>query len=68
MSLHQLHAKKDPHGSFFVTVAVYYRVEAVFAALQKLGHVNSATALHIYTHLADEAQMKDADKVRRAFR
>ena len=36
-------------------------------AQQYLGHADPAIKLRIYTHLADETQMKDAEKVRRAF-
>lgn len=39
----------------------------VLSAQQFLGHTDPATTMRIYTHLADETQMKDAEKVRRAF-
>ncbi|HWQ97444.1 MAG TPA: site-specific integrase [Clostridia bacterium] len=39
----------------------------VLTAQKYLGHAAPATTLRIYTHLADETQMKVAEKVRRAF-
>lgn len=37
------------------------------AAQRYLGHTDPATTMRIYTHLADEMEMKDAEKVRKAF-
>jgi len=40
----------------------------VLSAQRYLGHTDPATTMRIYTHLADETQLKDAGKVRKAFR
>ena len=40
----------------------------VLTALRYLGHTDPTTTMRIYTHLAEETELKDAEKVRRAFR
>jgi integrase len=40
----------------------------VLTAQQYLGHAAPATTMRIYTHLADETHLKDAEKIRKAFR
>lgn len=57
-----------PHYFRHNYASILYRAGAdVLTAQQYLGHADPATTLRIYTHLADETQMKDAEKVRRAF-
>jgi integrase len=48
-------------------VKEHFAISECLTAQQYFGHADPATTLRIYTHLTDETQMKDADKVRRAF-
>jgi len=58
-----------PHYFRHNYASVLYRSGVdVLSAQQYLGHADPATTMRIYTHLADETQLKDAEKVRKAFR
>ena len=39
----------------------------VLTAQRYLGHTDPTTTMRIYTHLAEETELKDAEKVRKAF-
>lgn len=57
-----------PHYFRHNYASILYRAGAdVLTAQQYLGHADPATTLRIYTHLADETQLRDAEKVRMAF-
>jgi len=58
-----------PHYFRHNYASILYRSGVdVLTAQQYLGHADPATTMRIYTHLADETQLKDAEKVRKAFR
>jgi len=58
-----------PHYFRHNYASILYRSGVdVLTAQQYLGHADPATTMRIYTHLADETQLKDAEKVRNAFR
>jgi len=58
-----------PHYFRHNYASILYRsgVDVLTAQLY-LGHADPTTTMRIYTHLADETQLKDAEKVRNAFR
>ena len=57
-----------PHYFRHNYASILYRSGVdVLTAQQYLGHADPATTMRIYTHLADETQLKDAEKVRKAF-
>lgn len=57
-----------PHYFRHNYASILYRSGVdVLSAQQYLGHTDPATTMRIYTHLADETQLKDAEKVRKAF-
>ena len=57
-----------PHYLRHNYASILYRSGVdVLSAQQYLGHADPTTTMRIYTHLADETQLKDAEKVRRAF-
>ena len=58
-----------PHYLRHNYASILYRSGVdVLSAQQYLGHADPTTTMRIYTHLADETQLKDAEKVRKAFR
>ena len=58
-----------PHYFRHNYASILYRSGVdVLSAQRYLGHTDPATTMRIYTHLADEMQLKDAEKVRKAFR
>lgn len=58
-----------PHYFRHNYASILYRSGVdVLSAQRYLGHTDPATTMRIYTHLADETQLKDAEKVRKAFR
>lgn len=67
--------EKDGSGSILTPhyfrhnyASILYRSGVdVLSAQLYLGHTDPATTMRIYTHLADETQLKDAEKVRKAF-
>ena len=57
-----------PHYFRHNYASILYRTGVdVLSAQRYLGHTDPATTMRIYTHLADETEMKDAEKVRKAF-
>jgi len=57
-----------PHYFRHNYASILYRSGVdVLSAQRYLGHTDPATTMRIYTHLADETEMKDAEKVRKAF-
>ena len=57
-----------PHYFRHNYASILYRSGVdVLSAQRYLGHTDPATTMRIYTHLADETQLKDAEKVRKAF-
>ena len=58
-----------PHYFRHNYASILYRSGVdVLSAQRYLGHTDPTTTMRIYTHLADEMQLKDAEKVRKAFR
>jgi len=40
----------------------------ILTSSRYLGHTDPTATMHIYTHLAEDTELKDAEKVRKAFR
>ena len=58
-----------PHYFRHNYASILYRSGVdVLTAQRFLGHTDPTTTMRIYTHLAEETELKDAEKVRRAFR
>ena len=58
-----------PHYFRHNYASILYRSGVdVLTAQRYLGHTDPTTTMRIYTHLAEETELKDAEKVRQAFR
>jgi len=57
-----------PHYFRHNYASILYRSGVdVLTAQRYLGHTDPTTTMRIYTHLAEETELKDAEKVRKAF-